>query len=151
MNFTTERRQALIDLLQNYDIYNQEEIVMLLKRDYGIEAGQTAISRDLKELGVIKHVSGKKRVYKLPVKDLEQQILNHGVTRVENNESMLVIHTLPGLAGFISEILDHRNLPIIGTIAGENVVFVSPQSVKEIDKLKEELLILFGAKEEGDS
>ena len=52
---------------------------------------------------------------------------------IVHNESTIIIKTLPGLAAFVGDFLDmHDKLGILGTIAGENTVFIAPQSTKNI-------------------
>lgn len=128
-----EKRAALLEEIIGTDKpSNQAEVVRLLKKKHGIKATQAMISRDLKRLGIVmKQVEGK-RVYAIPEKDTEVQLLRLAVKKIEHNETMIVITTHPGLAPFVGDMVDEADLDILGCLAGENAVFLVPRSVKKI-------------------
>ena len=75
-------------------------------------------------------------IYELNEMDIPKEILRLGVTDVVHNEAMIVIHTLPGMAAFVGDYLDkHQEAGILATLAGENVVFVVPASIKNIETI----------------
>jgi len=56
------------------------------------------------------------------------------VVNVDHNENLIVIKTHPGLAAFVGDCIDqHKDLEILGCLAGENVVFVAPKFIKKIE------------------
>lgn len=135
---STEYRQAKIkELLASELITDQNRLVELLKAE-GIETNQAVISRDFRKLGVIKKPRNDLMVYEVPDIDVQIEILKLGLVDVIHNETTIVIKTQPGLAAFVGDCLDqHPELDIIGCLAGENVVFVAPKSVKNIEKVCE--------------
>ena len=62
-------------------------------------------------------------------------MLQLSVLEVKHNEALIVVNTLPGLADFIGDIIDRANLNILGCVSGENTVFITPASTKEIKKV----------------
>lgn len=130
----TKARQAKIqELLKKEPITDQNQLVALLKEQYGLETNQTVISRDLLKLGVVKRMRNGVRVYEMPTLDVQEEILKLALISIEHNESMIVIKTQPALADFVGDCLDmHMDLEILGCLAGENVVFAVPKSVKNI-------------------
>lgn len=132
---TRARQEAVKELIKKYPIENQGRLVELLQQEYGIETNQTAISRDLRQLGVVKAKGKEGMVYELREATISQEILTLGVLDVSRNEIMIVIKTLAGLAPFVGDYLDqHHEGAILATLAGENVVFVIPQSIKKIEE-----------------
>jgi transcriptional regulator of arginine metabolism len=130
------RKEAIKELVQKFSIEDQDSLVDLLKREYEIESNQSIVSRDLRQLGISKHVVGDKSIYQLPTEDPTREILRRAVLDVEKNEQLIVVHTVGGLADFVGDYLDtHRDQDILATLAGENVVFVVPKTVTTIQQV----------------
>ena len=118
----------------------QEEICHALEKR-GYEVNQTKVSRLLRKLGVvkIKNEHGK-MVYWLPKEPPPPELSSsiYGlVTSIAANESIVIIRTSPGAAQLIGRLLDYCNNDneILGTIAGDNTIFIAPKSVSNIKKL----------------
>ena len=141
---TNDRQKAIAELIGKHAIASQEELIALLKSEYKIESTQTAVSRDLKDMGCIKAIYGNKRVYALPQQDTRKEILRLAIKGIQYNETQIALHTGMGLAPFVGDFIDQQELDIIGCIAGENVVFVAPSSIKNIAKVVAALKALIG-------
>lgn len=129
------RQKAIKELLTKEMISDQNKMVELLKEFYDIDTNQAAVSRDLRKLGVVKKVVNDLLVYDLPTVDIQTEILKLAIIDIVYNEVMIVIKTHPGLADFVGDCLDQfTDLDIIGCLAGENVVFATPKSIKNIAK-----------------
>lgn len=129
------RLQAIQTLIKNQEIEDQETLVDLLEKEYNIETNQSIISRDLRALGVVKRSIGNRQLYETGTIDVSKEILRLCIVTVEHNEVMIIIKTLPGLAAFVADYLDvQKNSGILGTLSGENVVFIIPESIKNIKK-----------------
>lgn len=127
------RQNKIRELLKSELITDQHQVVELLKAQ-GVESNQTVISRDFRKLGVIKKPRNELMVYEMPEVDTQTEILKLALVDIVHNETTIVIKTQPGLAAFVGDFLDqHTELEIIGCLAGENVVFVAPRSVKKIE------------------
>lgn len=127
------RLEAISSLIQEEWIQDQNRLVDLLKTKFGIETNQSVLSRDLRKLGVIKRNINQTMVYTLPDYNVTNALLKLAVLDVKFNESLIVIRTYPALAGFVGDFIDGLDdLPILGSLAGENVVFVTCASSKEI-------------------
>ncbi|HBR70500.1 TPA: hypothetical protein DIC20_03720 [Candidatus Dependentiae bacterium] len=134
-----ERQNTIKKIIEKHEVKNQEHLIELLKTLYGIETSQAMISRDLQTLGIAKHRHRGNLIYE-PQKDPAREILRLAVLSVEHNEAMIVVNTLCGMAPFIGDCLDlHKSIGILGTVAGENVVFVAPQSIKNIVKITKKI------------
>ncbi len=122
-----ERQMAIRALIQQYIIEDQQALSQLLATHYKIKVNQAIISRDLRALGVFKIPKDGKSVYRLPDTPIALQILNLGIENIQYNDNMVVIKTLGGLAAFVGDFLDAlEDQNILGTLAGENTVFVTP-------------------------
>jgi transcriptional regulator of arginine metabolism len=128
-----DRQKAIVELVKKFAISDQKQLVDLLVQHYGIETNQAVISRDLRKLSVVKKMRGGELVYDLPESDIKSEILRLALVGISHNESMIVIKTQSGMADFVGDWVDqHQDLEVLGCLAGENVVFVAPKSIKNI-------------------
>lgn len=131
--------EALKALLMAGSVGTQEEIKHALEQQ-GYPLNQSKISRLLRKLGAIKITNEHKEiVYTLPrepAPPTSKNVLSQLVINITLNESLIVIHTNPGSASLIGRLLDHNNqeLHILGTVAGDDTVFIAPKSTKHINK-----------------
>lgn len=139
-NKILERQTAIKELIQSHSIEDQQTLVEMIKKKYGIETNQSIVSRDLRQLGVTKHSVNNKLIYELKEYDASREILRLAIVDIDCNESLIVIKTLPGLADFVGDYLDmQEDLPILGNIAGENTIFVTPRAKTKIENLFKEV------------
>lgn len=149
---TAARQEAIKELVKKMTISDQKQLVDLLKEHYEIETNQTVVSRDLRKLGVIKKIVGGSLSYEMPEIDVSAEILKLALVDINRNESMIVIKTHPGLADFVGDCVDeHNDLEVLGCLAGENVVFVTPLSIKNIQRTYEKLCEKFHFKKKKDT
>lgn len=142
---SNQRLSALRKLLALGKSSTQDELVNSL-RQQKFEATQSTISRDLRRLGAIKATDTSGRtVYRLPEDAAIQSPIVVGagglstlITNIEHNGVMIIIHTSVGSASLIARHLDQTKPGgILGTIAGDDTIFVAPKTVKKIgDTLK---------------
>src|SRR5258708_16463086 len=128
-----KRREALADIvMDNRSIRSQPQLQALLQ-ERGIEATQSSISRDLRELG-IHRVKGR-YVLKAwqPVKDGNFLDIAGFIQRVRvSGTNLLVIVTSPGAARVVAFAIDSANIPeVVGTISGEDTVFVATRGEED--------------------
>lgn len=105
----------------------------------GYTVNQPKISRLLKKLNAVKYKNSQgEMVYCLPhdvaPPSIEASIYDL-VLSVSNNEVMVVIKTSPGSAGLVARILDNKLEHTLGTIAGDDTIFITPTSIKNIEIL----------------
>lgn len=135
-----ERQQAIKELIKSHPIEDQETLVELIKKKYRIETNQSIVSRDLRQMGVSKHLVNNRMIYELKEYDASREILRLAIIEVDHNETLVVIKTLPGLADFVGDYLDmQEELPILGNIAGENTLFVAPRAKTSISTLYKQI------------
>ena len=125
----TTRQDAIKELIKTFAVSDQEALVKLLAKHYNIQTNQAAVSRDLQKLGVVKKKGG----YEVPGLDVTAEILKLALVDIVYNESLIVIKTYPALADFVGDYVDAQtDLPVLGCLSGENVVFVTPLFIKHI-------------------
>lgn len=135
-----DRQKAIKELISQEAVSDQTQLVTLLAKKKGIETNQAVVSRDLRKLGVIKKIVKGEMIYEMPSTDTTTEILKLAITDILYNEVMIVIKTQPGLAAFVADYIDnYTDLDILGSLAGENAVFVTPQSIKNIEKIYQTL------------
>ncbi len=126
------RQSVILELIENYDIETQDELSSRL-REKGYEVTQATISRDIKELKLIKvqsengaykyAASGRETMGKL---DIFKRVFRDTVLSVETAASMVVVRTMAGSANAAAEAIDEMDIPeVAGTLAGDNTIFVA--------------------------
>ena len=136
----TALADALKTLLEQGNIRTQADMRMALDKQ-GIIVSQPKLSRLLNKLGAIKmrgHHGA--TIYSLapePPLPPKQSQLGQLVLDIAANETMLVIRTNPGSASLIARLLDYhrQELRILGTLAGDDTLFVVPRSTQQLETL----------------
>lgn len=146
-------RQSRLDLIkqiiQTQEIGNQEELAQALQRE-GHNLTQSSLSRDLKALKVVKGLTSKGRpIYMLPenpyyrrVRDNRSQgtsVLN-GYLTIRISGQLAVIKCRPGYASGLASDIDNMHLEgVIGTIAGDDTIFLALEEDINKELLEERL------------
>lgn len=131
----TERHAAVLELIGAHQVGSQEELRLLLGQR-GIDATQATVSRDLRELGVVRVPGEDGARYALPETVASEAIpavealLPRFFSSVDGVGELLVLKTLASGAQPVSEALDAAGWrEVVGTIAGENTILVICRSV----------------------
>lgn len=137
------RLEFLRQVLADGDLSTQEELVEKLEKNH-FSVTQSTVSRDLRKLGAIRAIDGKGRtVYRLPEEmfvPVKSSSLNEMVTSIQSNTSLIVIRTHPGSASLVGRFVDMTfSDEILGCIAGDDTVFVAPQSQRETNSLQKKI------------
>ena len=128
----TQRQAKIMELISTTNVETQEQLLQLLQ-EAGFNSTQATISRDIKELRIVKELTsfGTYR-YATTAKEMTgtfsarlNTIFRECVTGFDYAQNIIVIHTLPGLANAAASALDAMNMSVVlGTIAGDDTVFV---------------------------
>ena len=147
----TNRQAIILNLIQNMDIDTQAQLMEELRKA-GVESTQATLSRDIRDLHLIKEqIAPGKYKYSLPKETAEDTsdklkiIIRQCVTKVDVAQNLLVIHTLPGLAAAPASALDKQNIPsLVGSLAGDDTAFFAMRSendARELYRMIKELLL----------
>ncbi|NLY91452.1 MAG: arginine repressor [Firmicutes bacterium] len=142
------RRHGLIlSIIKEQPIQTQEELGEALKAE-GVEVTQATLSRDIKELGLIKvpTPNGEYR-YSLPLdrnfSDLlkrAERIFEHAVISIDHTENLIVIKTSSGTAHAVAAALDDLDWKeVVGTIAGDDSILVIVRKKQQVEQVLERL------------
>lgn len=148
MNAKQARQRKILDLIASRPIGTQEDLAAAL-REAGIETAQSTLSKDIRELGVVKvpaHEGGARYVQAAPsrpsgeARALLTRVLADFVVGWEGAQNILAVRTITGHAQGVCEAIDQEAWPeVVGTLAGENTIFVLCRSDAAVMALGERL------------
>ena len=145
-------RQAMIlEIISQENIETQEQLLARLQ-ERGISSTQATISRDIKQMHLIKQPAGQ-GVYKYAVSDNRTRlnfaeklrtIFRESITSIAYAQNIVVLKTMPGLANAAAAALDNMDLPyMVGTLAGDDTAFLLMKDTESAaafcDEIKEML------------
>ncbi len=126
------RQKKIAELVQGNRLETQEELATAL-RDAGFSVTQATVSRDIKEMGLIK-IPGDNNTsyYAVPGRetvrfseDRLKRLFINSVQYIDSSENLIIIKTLPGEAQGVASAVDQSGWPeIIGTVAGDDTIMV---------------------------
>lgn len=138
-----ERHQLIRNLVETRNIETQEDLANAL-RESGIKVTQATVSRDIKELMLVKvsdmrgsyrYSIPKERSHLMSSEQLERLVRN-SVISVQSGGNLVVLHTLPGTAQGVAFAIDSMKwIGIMGTVAGDDTIFVAierPEMAEEL-------------------
>jgi transcriptional regulator of arginine metabolism len=139
------RRNMLAKIIREQAVGRQTELVSILRK-LGLAATQSSVSRDLRELGVAK--MGDR--YVLPEAAVSPQsdfsTLKAFVSaRLTAGTNLTVLKTTVGAAQSVAVAIDTARWPeVVGTISGDDTIFIATAGAREQRRLNERLLAIFG-------
>ncbi len=128
---------------------SQSEIVTALQGEGYSNINQSKVSRMLSKFGAVRTRNAKQEmVYCLPAElgvPTAGSPLKNLVLDVDHNQAMIVVRTSPGAAQLIARLLDSIGKPegILGTIAGDDTIFITPANIEGINKTLNTVKSLF--------
>ncbi len=144
---TQRLTNALREILVEGIARTQEELCDALQTQ-SYTVNQSKISRLLRKIGATKVKNDQDQVvYRLPKEPAPLSTLSplmNSILNIDMNENLIVIHTSPGAASMIARLLDYnkKKSGILGTVAGDDTVFIAPQTVDQIQKIIAEVKTL---------
>lgn len=130
-----QRQAKIMELVKKYDIETQEELTERLSAE-GFNVTQGTVSRDIREMNLTK-VATLSGGQKYAIQNVGQQelpesykrALNSGIVSIDTAENIIVIKTVSGMAMAVAAALDNMEISgLVGTIAGDDTVFVAVKS-----------------------
>ncbi len=127
-----QRQRAILDIIARQDVETQEQLLAAL-REQGFRCTQATISRDIKELQLVKEL-GASGEYRYVISDRRGQgehderlrnIFREGVISAACAQNLVVVKTMPGLANAAASALDHMEIEkMVGTLAGDDTALL---------------------------
>jgi len=131
------RQTAILEIIESQSISSQEQLRGVLKAR-GIEATQATLSRDIRDLGLVKRSAD--GAYRRPeaadepsdyLEEFETAVADY-LRRHDRVDQLIVLKTDPGYSQPLAEAIDRARLPqTVGTIAGENTILVICRSADD--------------------
>jgi len=135
------RQMKILEIIEHQVIGTQEELAEKL-RESGFDVTQATVSRDIKEMRLIKVPNGENSYHygsphePHPANPQERlkRLFRDAVISVDYSENLIVIRTLPGNAMALASVIDGSNWPeIIGTIGGDDTILVIVKPKDAVD------------------
>ena len=141
-----KRRRLVRQLLREMVVSSQEQLAALLA-ERGVTCTQATLSRDLRDMGVVRErgPDGFRYVMDTRTRYLAalREVVGMEIVDVRHNGSLVVLRTLAGRAQGVAAYLDEQKDPrVLGTVAGDDTVFVCPAEPSRIDDVAEAILTL---------
>jgi len=145
-----KRQQLVLEIVAKTEVDTQEELLKILE-DQGLKVTQATVSRDVKELGLVK-IAGNVKKYRYAKPVLEAQsdvnaLVRHfksAIVSFSHAQNLIVIKTLSGNANAVGAIIDGENLEgVLGTIAGDDTLLIIAASEEIVDNVVKQIKTLF--------
>lgn len=139
----TQRHQKIIEIIEKNSIETQEELASELMK-MGYKVTQATVSRDIKELRLVKITTGNNiSRYAVPGdkvlgagKVKNRRIFKDSVTHMDYSENILIVKTTPGAAQAVALVIDNEDLTeVIGTVAGDDTVLIVVKPKSAVTKV----------------
>lgn len=141
------RQSMILDIIAKEHIETQEQLLEQL-RQRGVASTQATISRDIKQLHLVKEPTGQGRYRyavsvqktKLNFADKLRTIFRESVLTVDNAQNIVVIKTLPGLANAAGSAVDGMDVPyLVGSLAGDDTALLIMRDTESALDFTEEI------------
>lgn len=136
------RQNKILELISTQEIETQDKLASLLK-EQGFDVTQATISRDIKELQLVKVLANSGR-YKYavstqqdaPISDRFVKIFRETITSFASAQNLIVIKTLSGCGAAAGEAIDSIGLShVIGSIAGDNTLLLVVDDQENVEEI----------------
>ena len=135
------RQGQILKVIRSKRILTQEDLARELKESFGVDTTQVTLSRDVRELGLLKTQDGYRQVSAASSRPDVAMAVAELLQDVRAAQNMLVLRTSPGNANALAVALDKENWPeIVGTLAGDDTVLIVAPDSATAEKLRKKLL-----------
>jgi len=140
------RHSKILEIINSQDIETQEDLAEELKKS-GMNVTQATVSRDIKELKLIKVLANSGKYKYATIMHTESlmsnklvSIFTQTVIQVENVDNFVIVRTISGSASAAAEAIDSLNFEgVAGTIAGDNTIFVLTRNSEKAQTITQKM------------
>ena len=145
------RQNKILELIDEYEISTQEALIQKLA-EHGFDSTQTTISRDIRQLRLIKGPTGR-GTYKYVAPEVRRgndapghnSALTDAVLKIEAAQNIIVVKTMAGMANAIAVCVDSLQIKdIIGSVAGDDTILLVLKTSEKAISVEAELKGVFG-------
>jgi transcriptional regulator of arginine metabolism len=134
------RHGQILKIIRGRGIFTQDELARAL-REVGIETTQVTLSRDIRELGLVKTADGYREMRREAPNPQFSILATEFLQDVRQAQNQVVLKTAPGHANSVAVALDDESWPeIVGTIAGDDTILVVCPDVQTANAVKTKLI-----------
>ncbi len=134
------RQGQILELVRQKPVYTQDELAVQL-RGRGIHATQVTLSRDVKDLRLVKTPEGYRQIAERAPAPHVGAVIEEYVRDVRMAQNLLILRTPPGSANALAVALDQEEWPeIVGTIAGDDTILIVAPDNSRAAALRDKLL-----------
>jgi len=136
------RQGQILNIIRSRQIFTQDELARELVQ-HGIQATQVTLSRDIREMGLVKTSDGYRNLPSENTGPELADVIDEYMQDVKVAQNMVVIRTSPGNANTLAVALDNEEMDeVVGTVAGDDTVFVVAPDNSAADRLRQKLMDL---------
>ncbi len=136
------RQGQILNILRSKEIYTQEELARELGQ-LGIQTTQVTLSRDMRELALVKTAEGYRRLAAEAAGPTLADVANEYVQDIRVAQNLVVLRTSPGNASSLAIAIDKEDLDeVVGTVAGDDTVLVVTSDNPSADGFRQRILDL---------
>ncbi len=154
MQSRTDRHEKILELISRVEIGTQADLEQALEKS-GFKVTQATLSRDIRELGLVKIASGGSYRYahRQNISTNQSTTTTHAslarvkrfIRNIDWSGNTVVVITDSGAAAHVAEAIDQLNIKtVLGTIAGDNTIFIVARRTINAAKLVDQLQSLIG-------
>jgi len=134
------RQGQILKLIRSRAIHTQDDLARELRESFSIPATQVTLSRDIRELGLVKTQEGYKQMA-LPGGPSLAAVAAEFLRDIRLAQNLLVLRTAPGHANALAVALDQEEIPeVVGTIAGDDTILVIAPDAATAETLRARFL-----------
>jgi len=135
------RQGQILKLIRSHRILTQEDLARELQTTFGLKTTQVTLSRDIRELGLLKTPEGYRQLSPSPARREFASIAGEFLQDVRLAQNLIVLRTSPGNANALAVALDKEEWPeVVGTIAGDDTILIVAPDAATAAKLRGKLL-----------
>lgn len=148
------RHNKILQIIKEYPITSQRQLVEALS-EAGFKVTQATISRDVRELGLVKvpaktgirYITPESRVKNPRGEERLRRMVRDAVVDLDTSENLVVVKTFPGTAQGVASAVDQADWPgVIGTVAGDDTFLIVVKSRGEAAEVRRRLKALFAGR-----
>ncbi len=138
------RHGQIVQIIRSRSVGTQDELARALK-ERGVDATQVTLSRDIRELGLVKTTEGYRQLERETPNIQFSTLAAEFLQDVRIAQNQVVLKTAPGHANSVAVALDGEQWPeVVGTIAGDDTILVICSDAATADAVRNKLLRLLG-------
>jgi transcriptional regulator of arginine metabolism len=136
------RQGQILKIIRGKEIYTQDELARELGQ-LGIQTTQVTLSRDMRELGLVKTSDGYRQLQAESSGPQLSDVADEYLLDIRAAQNLVVLRTSPGNASPLAVAVDREELPeVVGTVAGDDTVLVITSDAESADRFRKHMLDL---------